>query len=196
MSSIVDVRTRIAAALSAGLPGVNVSTHGGDFALDDLLRYGAKPPHAVLACLRFRPRDDHGGLVVAEVTWGLVVLTKDATITTPAPRTVRRDESVLDLADRTARIILRLFPGIEDTSVGRPQEMICSNEYSDKLDRNGIAMWGIQFGQVIDLQEENDSSVPFERVHADWDLLPLSQPGDELGDQLEAQDIIELEQDP
>lgn len=203
MSSLVDVRTAMVTALRADsrLAGVNVSTHGGDFTLAELLRYGGKGcPALVLALLRFKPQDN-GGLIVAEATWGLVAMTKDAVapevIDPPtAARTIRRDESVIDLADKASRCILRLFAGTDATVVGRPQEMICQNEFAEKLDREGIAMWGMQFGQLIDLQEESDSSVPFDLLHAEWDLVPLSQPADELGDQIEAEDDIVIVQDP
>lgn len=160
MSRLADIRDETVAALQASpfLAGVFVTHHGGEFGETDLIRYSKQAPAVIVALLRYDMRIE-GGLVTGDATWGLVVETKDA----PA---LKRDKASIDITDACVRILGRTFMGTD--GVSRPKDLVARNEYSPKIDGQGISLWSITYRQTVDLADDVGAAVPFEHVHADY----------------------------
>ena len=187
MSSLLAARAAFVSALESAptLAGVQVSTHGGAFDLKQIRAYGKAAPHLVLTLLRYDASRQGGGLVSAEATWGLFAFT----INTPG---VLRDASCIALMEAATKVLLNTFAG--DGAAQRPVEVTALNRFDGPLDVEGVAMWSMSFQSMLDLTEEIDTDI-WQQMHAEWDLAPRDNDAD-LGDVLEAEDDIEIPQDP
>lgn len=189
MSQLVLVRDAIVSQLKAdkrlgGAPRpVTVSWHGGDFNLEDLRTYGANAPALVLALLRVG-HEQQDGSTVAMAHWGLVALTVD-------DKALDKHTGCLVLLDATLRAVGQSIFGT-GPMVGKNDKLDAVNEYSRALDELGIAMWALAWQQKIELVDE-DTSVAFNALRVRYDLYPRPE-GEALGDVVEAEDLIELEQ--
>lgn len=187
MSALLLVRAAIVTALTSNseLSGVHITTHGGDFTGKDLARYSKRAPALVIALLSFKP-ELQAGTVVALARWGVVAIAKNV----PANP---RDAGVIDLADKATRALMRFFQGFDapaGMTVSAPRNFAAVNEYSPDLDAVDIALWGLAWDQQIDLVDPEILDL-LATVDVKYDLIPLSQPGQEIGDQIEAEDLLE-----
>lgn len=164
MSSLSNVRAGYLTALEAGLPGIQVYSHGGSFDAKQLAAYGRKAPAVVLTLLRF-DAVRQGGYPVAIAHWGLVCFTKNT------PGLPGKDELCVALIEKAVGVLLPLFGGSTSTQpVSTALKMIhCRNMFSVTIDMDGIAMWGAEFSQQLDLVQ-TDTSVDLARFHLTYDL--------------------------
>src|SRR5712671_3999589 len=165
MSSLLDTRDAVVSSLASsplivGLfsTPVSVTAHGGEFSTADLERYSKQTPALIVALLRYDERIE-GGLVTGDATFGVIAMTKN----TPA---LRRDRSVVMLADAATRVIARSFFG---TGVSRAKELVGRNEYSAKIDAQDISMWSLTWRQTIDLADDSNA-VPLNTLDVKYDL--------------------------
>lgn len=195
MSSLADVRDAIVTGLAADarLSGVNISVHGGDFTLDDLLRYSKKSPALVLALLRYTAVDT-GGVVVAKAIWGLAALVRNTATTGATDLDTKKDAAVIALADRATRALVGIVYGVDDptpasTAVSTPRNFVALNMYTPELDEEGVAMIGMQWEQEIDLVDVDvDALDDFITAHVDYETH--TRPGETVGEVPEATDDI------
>jgi hypothetical protein len=181
MGALMDARNAYLEALDT-LDGVNVSPHGGRFTIKELERYAKLAPAAVLTLLKFEPTLA-GGLYSAKASWGCVFFTKD----TQTDR--ERGVSVIDLVEKAVSVLLPVFNG---AAGGRPMSMDARNLFTSPLDAIGIAMWGLEWDQMLDLSPSQGEAVDWSLLHLTWDLAPRDNDAD-LGDVPEAEDDIELD---
>lgn len=180
MSTLLAVRTQYFTALEQ-LQGLGVSVHGGTFTQQELERYSKRAPHAVLTLLGFESQFE-SGITQAEAQWGLMLFTKQE----PG---VRRDASCIALAEAITQTIMEQWPAAEDAEqVSRPTDVQARNVYSTPLDAIGIAMWSLEWKQLLDL------TVPVEvaewyRLNVKYDVQPRTD-GTEIHEQPEAEDDI------
>lgn len=187
MGSLTNVRTAIKATLDAEtgvggrLAGVNTSMHGGELTHEDLKRYGVNSPHLVVVLLR-ADIETEAGSIVARARWGVLGVTRNTS-------QARRDKAAIDLIDATIRTLIWSYPISTETG-SRPYNVVAANEYSVPLDEDGLALWGIQFDQTVELEDVAfDDRDDLSTVHADYDLYPRPA-GEDLGDVPEAEDDL------
>jgi hypothetical protein len=160
--TLLQARADYVTALQT-VSGLHVYTHGGTFDLAQLKAYARQAPAAILSLLRF-DTVRIGGYPVATAHWGVIVMARD----TPG---AKRAEAVIDLAERVVSAVLPVFAG-QSTSgaVARSGKTIESrNLFSAPLDAEGIAMWGLEWTQGLDLVQ-TDTSVDLSTLHLAWDL--------------------------
>lgn len=179
MSSLLDARDVYATALQ-GISGVHVYAHGGTFDRTQIERYAREAPALVVSLLRF-DADLEGGSTMAKVYWGVVGFTRSEKPGDP------RDRTVIDLAEAATQVLLVTFAGMSPRS--RPRGIEARNLFGVEVDRIGIAMWGLEWQQILEL-DQVDTSAPFTRLHADWDLSPRDNAAP-LGQVLEASDDVD-----
>jgi hypothetical protein len=163
MSSLANVRAAYLVALEAALPAAKVYTHGGAFDAKQLAAYSRQAPAVVLTLLRF-DAVRQGGYPVAIAHWGVVCFTKN---TTP----ILKDEACIALMEQVVGVLLPLFGG---STVTQPvssalKQIQCRNMFGATIDAEGIAMWGAEFAQQLDLVQ-TDTSVDLKRFHLTYDM--------------------------
>lgn len=189
MSSLVDAKnawlTLLRTQVGAEIPTVNVFFHGGKFDRKQLETYSKKAPALALALIRFDPVLQ-GGTVASMAHWAIMAFTVNG-----ARGDGDRHDTAIALAEVTSRVVSRAFAGQNASgATSRPQDVLARNQFGFELDRQNVAMWSIEFVQVVDLVTQVDS-VPFERMNIVWDLSPRDNNA-ELGDIPEAEDDTEL----
>jgi hypothetical protein len=186
MSSLINAREAYMVALEGALPNVKVYKHGGEFDLKQLKAYGRQAPCVILSLLRF-DATRQGGYPVAAAHWGLVVMTKNEGNGIP------RDDAALDLTERAVSCILPFFAGSTPQGAvsSATKQIVSRNLFNAPLDQEGIAMWGAEWRQTVDLVQDLNHAADFKRIGLKWDLAPEGPDG-----QLEAEDLIEDLDDP
>lgn len=176
--SITQTRAAIASTINTALPQLtNVYTHGGRFTLEDLKRIAVRAPTALVACLGIADVENEGGQNVAEVQWGVFVVTAGTS-------QQGRDTEALTVVEAVANVVGG--NSWQDSSLSYPTSVRAENLYSPSLDAQGMALWAITWRQEIDLATTQVTD-QFETLYANYDLAPQ----DEV---FEATDVIELEQ--
>ncbi len=194
MSALVLVRDDMIGQMKANprLAGINISYHGGEFDLAALENYSKQAPALVIALLGFDVAAEEG--VQADATWGMVALTK-RTVEDPADFMAGEQwTSVIALADKGARAVKDAFLGCDaPVTVSAPKNFKATNQYDLKIDDTGIAMWGMTWDQRIELQDTAAelNLKPLITIGVKYDLRPPGQPGEEVGDVVEAEDIVD-----
>jgi hypothetical protein len=168
MSSLIALRTAIKNTLAADdrLDGVNISTHGGDFDLQELKAYAKRAPAIVVAIVKAQG-ENQGGLAYATATVFLGVLTIDRA---GSPR----DQKALQIVEALLNILQRSpnqYWGITDFDVSQPDGVQAENMYSRKLDEEGTAMWGVVFHQSVHLTY-TEIADDFDILGVKYDLYP------------------------
>lgn len=164
--SLITLRDAIAAELAAAIPELKTCEgHGGRFDLQELRRVAAKAPAVFVACLGFGDAEEEGD-TTAELSWAAYVVTKDA----PGKP---RDEAALAIAQALAVHIPGNRWGLDDAE-GRPEGIRGQNLYSDRLDKQGVAMWAISWRQRMNLGGAVDSAelAAFVTFHAEHSMAP------------------------
>jgi len=184
MSKLVDLVQGDAAALrlDTRLAGVNISVHGGQFTDAELVAYGARAPHIVLAALR-GSLSLTGGAPWLDVFLCAVVLESDR----PGAAGDRHTRGMA-LTDATLRALARLETNVHDSS--RPKDLDARNAYAPAWDRKGLSCWVITWKQTVTL---TDTTVwnDFRTLDTKYDLTPRDN-GAPLGQVPEAEDEQEL----
>lgn len=192
---MLDLRTAVANTLTADsrmvAAGAKVHTHGGFFDLKELLAYGAQGAPAAILAMLMAEGVTQGGQAVAECRFAIVLLCEDK----PAPND--RSRQVIDLSDAVLRIVLKTGQrwGLTAHGVGAPTDVRARNLYSRDLDAKGVALWGVEWRQQIDLAESTDLTVPLESINAKWDLAPRDNDAPMIpavGSVQDAEDEIDL----
>ncbi len=171
------MRTAITAALKADPrtgTGVEVTTHGGSFGLDDVAAYNKRAPAIVVALLS-APIDDEQ-VPTVRANWVILVITNDKAGS-------KRDASAIALTDAAVRVLTANFFGSGTRS--RLQAITPRNMFSPKLDAVGVAMWAITATQRIDLEDDAGAGLDELRT-VDATYVAPSPP---------AEDVITIAQD-
>lgn len=122
--------------------------HGGRFNIDELKRVCAKAPAVFVSMLSAgRVNADNGG-TNAVINFAVYVVTKRTS-------RVSEDQLVLNLVQKLIQILARQQWGL-DESEKEPENIKAQNLFSQKVDRQGVAMWGITFSQQFDLGGQID----------------------------------------
>ncbi len=193
MSALLSVRDALVTGLAADvrLAGVNVIAHGGDFELDSLKRYSVQAPALIVALLDFKATPE-GGSVMADATWGMVALTRNAPASAEEdPIAGRAWTSVIALADKATRALYATFYGYSaGFTVSKPRSFGAMNEFTTALDKMGVGMWGLSWKQTIELADLPTEAVfdELNTVQTRYDLAPRPD-GEDLGDVPEAEDL-------
>lgn len=140
--SVYAVRVEIAQHFRTLLKGVEIFEHAGSFSPEDLNRVSAKAPACVVACLGIPKLNIVGGEPVADVDYGIFVVTSN---------TIRekRDVAALNLAEKILRSLP--FQHWDSKARSRPENISGSNMYSAALDKKGISMWSILWQQQVEI---------------------------------------------
>ena len=182
-SAILTARDEYLAALAAApeLVGIQTYSHGGTFTLKELEVYAKQAPALVLAALQFSPQLEDG-VVVAEVSWGLIAFTKSVPATP-------KDRSALALIDAATRVVIRTVAGTTVTQVSKPYGMRARNLFGRDADSIGVAIWALEWMQTVYLVDD-DASATLSDVHLVYDLAPRDNAA-ALGAIPEATDIVD-----
>lgn len=168
---------------SSEFSGLNVSAHGGEFGLDDVLRYAKNDPALIIAVIKADTDKTPMSGLLFNVRMSAVVLVRS-----------RGDEAKDERSLRIGTFVMREIakPGqfwdLEDTNnIKAPLRVSGENLFSTKLDKQGISLFGISWEQIIDLTADTAETYDdFETFYAEYDLGP--DPDGEI----EATDTVDL----
>lgn len=190
MNTLVSAQAAYLNALSTALPNHTVRSHGGEFDLKQIETYGARAPALVLTLLRFDVFRS-GGYPTARAHWGLVCITKNE------GDGFLRHTTCVQLAEQAAGIILPLFAGanLSGATSSAQKQIISRNLFSSALDLRGVAMWGLEWTQLMDLVQDHSDAVDFKTLKMFWDLAPDTDGVYEAEDEITNLDLVDDDPD-
>ncbi len=192
MSSLLNVRAAYLVALETALAPAKVYVHGGAFDAKQLAAYGRQAPAVVLTLLRFDAKRQGGYPVGADAHWGLVAFTKNEPSHLVAGARFapqQKDEDCIALIEKAVTALMGTFPGAASGQpVSAPKTIHCRNMFGVTLDAEGVAMWGAEFAQQLDLVQV-DTSVDLVRFHLTYDLAATADLESDAEDLLEDLDV-------
>lgn len=146
MTDILAFRTAIVETISAKLPDLrDCSGHGGQFTLEELRRWASQAPGVKVAVLSLTPGGGvSGGWRDYKVRCAAVVVTRDA-IGLP------RDQSVLVISQTLIELIYQNTWGLDPDFCFAADAAAGKSLYSSDLDRQGVALWQVQWEQKLRL---------------------------------------------
>ena len=163
--SLLDLRQAIVDDLQANIPDLKeCAGHAGRFDREEIRRIAHKSPAVFVACLAASETEDEGGEIESDLRWGAFIVAKDQ-------RAVKRDEVALALLQA---LLLHLPGNRWNVEAGRPENIAAQNLYSGKIDKLGIAMWGVSWSQRMTLGAALDETTlaVFATLHTEHSLVP------------------------
>jgi len=163
--SLLKLREQMRVTLQNGVKDLReVKTHGGRFDEAQLRAWGAHAPCAIVAALSVPTLEKQGGQVVADVEWGVFVVTKDTL-------SLKRDEAMLVLVPNVLAIVEPEQRWGNFEGAWCPENIKAMNLYGAKLDAMGVALWVVTWTQKQDINIINASDLAdFLRVRGDFRL--------------------------
>ncbi len=184
--TLLSMRDDIVETLGDGALGdlsVKVRAHAGRMdSKEELLRIAMSAPCVLIACLGFPRNTLQSGQPRAGARWGAYVITRGAV-------DEKRDAAALAIVEVLLANIMGNRWGV--AGAGNPDGLRAENLYSAKIDNQGVAMWAVTWTQDIDLSPLVDPETldAFETLNSEIDMV-------EADEVVDAEDSIELEQDP
>lgn len=167
------------------LAGVNISTHGGSFSKEELDRYSKASPAAVLALLSFE-LDIQEGYLRATANWGVVVFTENK-----PGKEKAKDRNAVHIATMCSAALLTNYVDLDCEF--KPQSIDNRNQFGAALDKDGVAMWSLEFTSSFEVAVPTLVTDELTSIHATWDLAPRDgDPEPEVGEIPEAEDEVDL----
>lgn len=136
--TLIELRTAIITDLQTRLgAGVKVAGHGGRFGADELQRYGAVAPAALVSILGLADLQAQGSTIDATVACAVLIVTADR----PG---LARDLGAL-------AIVTTLAPALPGNDFGLDISgatgVRADNLYSATVDKLGVALWALSWRQ-------------------------------------------------
>lgn len=144
---------------------IQVDTHIGDFAAEELRRYCRSAPAVILAPLGFPQVLRAGGVAIAEIMYAAYVITK-----------YRSSAVRNDMAMQIVECIYRELPfkssWSEEICSKTPTDIEGVNLYNGTIDKMGLSLWAVKWKQMIHLTFDDiyDSLDDFLRLYAEYDI--------------------------
>lgn len=165
-----QIATRIKAAIT-GLPTCEL--HQGEFDLPELDRFFHKTPAVLVACMGVDDPRAEGGELVLPVRWGAFLLVSGATMDARNKKVLATITSlILSIWDKTF--------GMDN--VGAAEDLRIENLYSSNAEREGVALYSIDWNQDLQLTPELQALVldDFNKFLAEWKLEDVSVANDDV----------------
>jgi len=147
---------------------VRVSLHSGTFGLDEIQRYGAKAP-AIVLTINGDESCRRGGVLQIELMIAAFIITTDR-------NDAKRDASLLPIYERLLWLVHTTYWGFDNdpvVGVKTATKVKSRNMYDSGLDENRLALWGVQWEQLVTVTgvENYDSLDDFRRLVLDYDNM-------------------------
>lgn len=175
MTTLLSMRSAIVSEITSEIPAFkSVAAFGGEFGLEDLLRYATKSPAARVGCMGFRSSYEAGEYVL-DVDWVIAIVTRDTA--------TKRGDQLLTLAQAINKVVTANDWGCDAKA---PDGITGRNMFSGTLDKQGVALWVTAWTQRLEVDEYDLSTLDdFDTLYAKYDLWPIDGV-------VEAEDRIDL----
>lgn len=152
MSRITQLQTAIIATLKAGLNGFAKEVEAHHAPLDnarEVKRFSSRSPAVVVPVPRFLEVENHSGTTLARAQCSVFIVAKNK-------GKEGRDLIAATVAEKALQQIPEQRWGINTYST--PESLSGRSLYSTELDELGVALWGIAWTQIIELEPLVDYS--------------------------------------